>query len=318
MSILVFIQQENGKISRLSKEAIAGAQQLGEALGKPASVCVFNESSANELTGFNLEKVTLVNNTQLGEYNPLNFASAMEQVVKSENPDLIIAGHTYEARDWIPRLSARLDLPFISDCTGFKNNDGFVLVRSIFQGKVSCDVALEDGKGLISFQSGAFRADAVESGSCSVSIMDLDLSQISNSVQPGEKFQESKGEVDLTRADVIVSVGRGIGKEENMKIAEELAKSLNAEIGASRPVVDYGWLPHERQVGSSGQTVAPKMYLALGMSGAVQHQVGMKGSDCIVAINKDPDAPIFEIADYGIVADLFEIVPKLTEGLNSR
>ena len=318
MSILVFIQQENGKINRLSKESIAGAQQLGEALGKSVSACVFNETSANELTGLNLEKVILLNNEKLNNYNPLEFANAMEQVIKNENPDLIIVGHTYEARDWIPRLSARLDMPFVSDCIGFKNEGELNLVRSVFQGKISCDVSLEGNKGFLSFQSGSFRADSVQSGSCSVTTLDVDLSSSADSIRPGEKFQESKGEVDLTRADVIVSIGRGIGKEENLPIAEELAKSLNAEIAASRPVVDYGWLPHERQVGSSGQTVSPKMYLALGISGAVQHQVGMKGADCIVAINKDSNAPIFEIADFGVVEDLFEIIPKLTESLNAR
>jgi len=318
MSILVFIQQEDGKINRLSKEAIAGAQQLGEKLGKAVNVCVFNEAVANELTHFKLDKVIILKNEKLNDYNPLAFANAMEQVVNSESPDLIIAGHTYEARDWIPRLSARLDLPFISDCTGFKNDDNFVLIRSVFQGKISCDVILENDNGFISFQSGSFRADSVQMGSCTVSQFEVDLSQSMDSIRPGEKFKESKGEVDLSRANIIVSVGRGIGKEENLPIAEDLAKSLNAEIAASRPVVDYGWLPHERQVGSSGQTVSPKMYLALGISGAVQHQVGMKGADCIVAINKDPNAPIFEIADYGIVMDLFEIVPKLTESLNAR
>ncbi len=318
MSILVFIQQENGQINRLSIEAIAGAQQLGKVLGKPVNVCVFNESSANELTKFNLQKVILVNNSKLSNYNPLNFAASMEQVISKESPDLIIVGHTYEARDWVPRLSARLDLPFVSDCTGFKSDERLIVIRSIFQGKISSNVTLEGDKGFISFQSGSFRADAVESGDCPISIIDVDISQVSDSIKPGEKFQESKGEVDLSRANIIVSVGRGIGKEENMPIVKDLAKSLNAEIAASRPVVDYGWLPHERQVGSSGQTVTPKMYLALGMSGAVQHQVGMKGSDCIVAINKDPNAPIFEIADYGIVEDLFEIVPKLSESLNTR
>ena len=318
MSILVFVQQENSTINRLSKEAIVGAQKLSDELGKSVIACVFDKTAASKLAEFKLDKVILVNDDSLTDYNPIIFASAIEQVINTEKPDLVIAGHTYEARDWIPRLSARLDLPFVSDCTGFKNEDEFAVIRSIYQGKISCDVSLEENKGFISFQSGSFRADAIESGSCSISEINVDISQSNNSIKPGEKFQESKGEVDLTRAEVIVSVGRGIGKEENMPIAEELAKSLNAEIAASRPVVDYGWLPHDRQVGSSGQTVSPKMYLALGMSGAVQHQVGMKGSDCIVAINKDPKAPIFEIADYGIVEDLFEIVPKLTESLNSR
>ena len=279
MSILVFVQQENGSINRLSKEAISGAQQLGEELKLPVNACVFNESAANSLLEYELDKIIFVKNEELNEYNPIKFSTALEKVIKNDNHSLIIFGHTYEARDWIPRLSARLDLPFISDCIGYKNNEELVFVRSIYQGKINCDVALD---------------------------------------KPGEKFQETKGDVDLTRADVIVSIGRGIGKEENMPIAHALAKSLNAEIAASRPVVDYGWLGHERQVGSSGQTVSPKMYLAVGMSGAVQHQVGMKGSNCIVAINKDPKAPIFEIADYGIVEDLFEIIPKLTERLNAK
>jgi len=318
MSILVFIQQENGKINRLSLEAIAGAQQLGAKLNQPVTACVFDENSANELKSYKLDKIVCINDSQLVEYNPITFANAMEQIISNENSTLIIAGHTYEARDWIPRLSARLDLPFVSDCTGFKTEPNFVVIRSIYQGKISSDVSIENNNGFISFQSGSFRADEIQVGSCEVTQVSVDLSQSTDLVRPGEKFQEATGAVDLSRAKIIVSVGRGIGKEENLPIAEELAKSLNAEIGASRPVVDYGWLPHERQVGSSGQTVIPKMYLALGISGAVQHQVGMKGSDCIVAINKDPNAPIFEIADYGIVEDLFEIVPKLTEKLNAR
>jgi electron transfer flavoprotein alpha subunit len=318
MSILVFIQQENGKINRLSLEAISGAQQIGEKLNKPVTALVFDENSANELTQFKLDKIVCVNDPQLTDSNPLTFANAMEQIIANENSTLIVVGHTYEARDWIPRLSARLDLPFVSDCTGFKTVPNFVVIRSIFQGKISSDVLIKNNNGFISFQSGSFRADSIQTGSCEVSNVSVDLSQSTDSVRPGEKFQEAKGAVDLTRAKIIVSVGRGIGKEENLPIAEELAKSLNAELGASRPVVDYGWLPHERQVGSSGQTVIPKMYLALGISGAVQHQVGMKGSDCIVAINKDANAPIFEIADYGIVSDLFEVVPKLTEQLNAR
>ena len=282
MSILVFIQQENGNINRLSKEAISGAQQLGEELKLPVNACVFNETAASRLLEYELNKVILVKNEELNEYNPIKFSAALEKVIKNDNYSLIIFGHTYEARDWIPRLSARLDLPFISDCIG------------------------------------SYREDSINSGLSSIINTEVDLSEVVNNIKPKEKFQETKGDVDLTRADVIVSVGRGIGKEENMPIASELAKSLNAEIAASRPVVDYGWLGHERQVGSSGQTVSPKMYLAIGMSGAVQHQVGMKGSNCIVAINKDPKAPIFEIADYGIVEDLFEIIPKLTEKLNTR
>ena len=184
----------------------------------------------------------------------------------------------------------------------------------MYQGKINTNISAE-GLVLISFQSGAFRADSIESGSATARTVDVDLSSVPTSIRPGERFKESKGGVDLTRAEVVVSVGRGIGKEENIPLVEDLKEALGAELGSSRPVVDYGWLPHERQVGSSGQVVTPKMYLAIGISGAIQHQVGMKGSDNIVAINKDPNAPIFEIADYGVVGDLFEIVPKLSQSI---
>ncbi len=312
MKILVFIQKDNDDISRNSLETLAGVQKLDGV--SEVVVVAFNEETANLASQHNVAKVLCVNSSELQNYNPLHFTAAMEQIINSESPDVVVFGHTYQARDWVPRLSARLDAPFISDCTELSLQNKAMLTRQVYQGKINADLH-GDGLLLVSVQSGSYRADEVESGNSNVETVNVDLSSVGNSIRPGEKFQESKGGVDLTRADVVVSVGRGIGKEENIPLMEELTTALNGELGSSRPVVDYGWLPHERQVGSSGQVVSPKMYLAVGISGAIQHQVGMKGSDNIVAINKDANAPIFEIADYGVVGDLFEIIPKLTDSI---
>ncbi len=316
MKIHVFIQQEDGKINRNSVEAIAGAQQLaGETNGEVTAI-VFG-SGNTELTNYDLKGVIQVRNPELDQFNALMYCAALEQVYRAESPDVVVLSHTYEARDWVPRLSARLDIPLITDCISFKMEDSLVFTRQIYQGKINTDIRAEL-PAILSFQSGAFRPDAAVEGSCSVEDFSADLSSVGSSIRTGEKFKESKGAVDLSRAEIIVSIGRGVGKEENMPVIQELADALGAELGSSRPVVDYGWLPHERQVGSSGQTVAPKLYLAIGISGAIQHQVGMKGSDHIIAINKDANAPIFEIADIGVVADLFEVVPKLTEAIRSH
>jgi electron transfer flavoprotein alpha subunit len=241
----------------------------------------------------------------------------MEDVITAESPDILIFGHSYEARDWVPRLSARLDIPFISDCIGFKNDGEFTLVRSVYQGKFNADICVNSEKYIVSFQSGVCKIDAIKSGSASIRNMSVELANVGDSIQPGKKFQESETSVDLTQADIIVSVGRGIGKEENLELVYELSNALSAEVASSRPVVDSGWLEPYHQVGSSGQTVSPKLYLALGISGAIQHVVGMKGSKNIVVINKDANAPIFEIADYGVVGDLFEIVPKLITAIQN-
>ena len=257
----------------------------------------------------------MVNDNNLTNYSPLYFLEALNQIVAQIDPNIIIFGHTYETRDWVPRLSARLDIPFISDCTDFKYSDHIKLIRPIYQAKLTQKLSLTSNKAIISFQAGSYSIDDLELGNCQINNMEVNLSSVINSVQPGEKFQESSGGVDLTAAEYIVSIGRGISKKENIPIAEKLAEKINAQIGSSRPVVDAGWLDHSRQIGSSGQTVSPKLYFALGISGAIQHLVGMKGSKQIIAINKDSNAPIFEIADYAVIGDLLEIIPKLTENL---
>ena len=313
MKILVYIQQDEGKINSVSLEALKGAQDIAAQTNGTVSALSFNAGVCSQLTGYDVAEVLVVEDDNLNTFNPLFYLKALEDIAKAESPDIIVFGHTYEARDWAPRLSARLDIPFISDCIGFKNEDKLTFIRSIYQGKFNSDSVVNNGAFIVSFQSGAFRVDGLQSGSADIRQVTVDLSGAGDSIAPEEKFQEAEQAIDLNQADVIVSVGRGIGKEENIELARELSKTLGGEIASSRPVVDAGWLESSRQVGSSGQTVSPKLYLALGISGAIQHIVGMKGSKNIVVINKDKNAPLFEIADYGVVGDLFEIVPKLTE-----
>ncbi len=314
MKILVFIQFEDGKINSTSLEAIVAAQSLSSS--ENIKAVTFSEEAANHLKAFDLNGIILCTDSKLDSYNPLFYLAAMEQTVGSENPELILFGHTYQARDWVPRLSARLDKPFISDCVGISSENGLKFTRSIYQGKINALVSSQDGQTIASFQSGSFRADNIATGSADVENLDVDLSNVANSIRPEDKFQEADSGVDLTQEDIIVAIGRGVGKEENLPLVQELAKSLGGEVASSRPIVDSGWLDPYHQIGSSGQNVSPKLYFALGISGAIQHVVGMKSSKNIVVINKDENAPFFEIADVGIHGDILEIMPKLTAAIN--
>ena len=308
MKILVFIQVDDNKINKMSLEALKCAQGLTSHV----SAVTFHEGAANELTNYNLNEIIFAKNEKLNTYNPLYYAKALESLI-DESCNAVFFAHTYETRDWVPRLSVRMNYPFISDCVNLKNeNESLVITRQTYQGKLNNDFELKTNV-FCSIQSGCFKSDDLDNGSSQVTTVETDINDIINTIRAEEKFKEQKGGVDLSSADLIVSVGRGIAKEENIPLAEELTTLLNAELGSSRPIVDYGWLPHDRQIGSSGQVVSPKLYFSLGVSGAIQHQVGMKGSDKIMAINKDGNAPIFEIADYSIVGDLLEIVPKLIE-----
>ena len=308
MKILVFIQADDNKINKMSLEALKCAQSLNANV----SAITFHESVANELANYNLNEVIFAKNEKLNSYCALHYAKALETLI-DDSCNAILFAHTYETRDWVPRLSARMNYPFISDCINLKNeNDSLIITRQTYQGKLNNDFELNTNL-FCSIQSGCFKADDLESGNTQINTVEVDLSDVTNNIRAEEKFKEQKGGVDLTAANLIVSVGRGIAKEENIALAKELTSLLNAELGSSRPIVDYGWLPHDRQIGSSGQVVSPKLYFSLGVSGAIQHQVGMKGSDKIMSINKDPNAPIFEIADYAVIGDLLEIVPKLIE-----
>jgi len=323
MKILVIAEQRQGKWNNTSFETLAAAQQIASALSWTVSALVIGKgvgALATELAAKNVAEVLQVEHDLLESYTPDGYTVALKQVIESAKPGLVLFPHTYQVRDFAPKLAASLGKGMIGDCIGYRNeSEKVIFVRQMFQGKTAADVSfLGDGPWFASFQSGAFRADqvtAAEGGAKPVNRVNVELKTEQIRTKPLELFKEAKSAVDLTQAPLIVAVGRGIKAPENIAQAEALAKAMGAEIAASRPICDEGWLPMERQIGSSGQTVAPKLYLALGISGAIQHVVGMKGARTIVAINKDQNAPIFEIADYGVVGDIFEIMPALTEEL---
>ena len=320
MSILIILEDNNGKIHRMGLESIAGAQKLASSTGLKTSAVVMGSNAdalADEASQFDLGEVIRIKDELLSTYSSDGYAHAVKQIIDSESPTYVLFGHSYQVRDYVPKLSAKLMKPFLADNIALNvNGDTMTLTKQMFNAKLFSDVTPSDvGPHLISLQSAAYNADTIASGSPSVRDYEVSLDSSMLKTQSEEPFKESAEDLDLTAAELIVSVGRGIGKEENIPLAQEFAKTIGAELSSSRPVVDSGWLPSVHQVGSSGQSVSPKMYLALGISGAIQHVVGMKGSKNIVAINKDPDAPIFEIADYGVVGDVLEILPKLNEAL---
>ena len=315
-NILVFIEHKDCVLNKVSTEAIAAAQSIGRDLGLKVSAvipCGSDCALANEIAAYNLEKVIVVKNDKLNKYTPDGYADAWEEVIKRENPQYVVMAHTYQVRDFAPKVAARLGKEVVGDCIRYKAEGGkLILTRRIFLGKLDADVSVGgDAPYFVTFQSGAFRGDSAEKGSATVETIDINVGTIR--MEAEEPFQEAKASVDLTKSEIIVAVGRGIKSQENLAVAQSLADALGADIAASRPICDAEWLPIDRQIGSSGQTVAPKVYIALGISGAIQHIVGMKNAGTIVAINKDAEAPIFDIADYGIVGDLFEAVPVMVE-----
>ena len=314
MKILCFIQTLEEKANNNSLESLCAAQSIAKNNSGELHAVVFDKNVAEQLKTYDLNSVIYINNSELDSYNPEYYLKSLELLNNELNPDLLIFGHSYETRDWVPRLSARLDKAFVSDCVSVQFNSDLHFIRPIYQAKLNEKIKLNN-QGIVSFQAGSYSTGNIASGSCNIDEKSLDLSSIELKINPGERFKESAEGVDLSNAEVIVSIGRGVGKIENIDLVKSLAKKLNAQIGASRPVVDAGWLDHSYQIGSSGQTVSLKLYLAVGISGAIQHLVGMKGSKNIIAINKDPNAPIFEISDYAILGDLFEILPKLIEQL---
>jgi electron transfer flavoprotein alpha subunit len=315
--ILVFIEHRQGAINKVSFEAVAAAQQLGAGLGQEVTAVVLgaDASLANEVTGFKLAGIVSAESPKLADYTPDAYADAFEQVVRSRDPQYVIFPHTYLVRDFAPKLAARFGKGLVSDCIRMNAEGGKVtFTRRLFQGKMDADVtASGEGAVFATFQSGAYRGDQAERGDAAAAVESVAVEVGEVRMRPEAPFQEVKQAVDLTKTDVIVAVGRGIKSQENIALAQKLAELLGGDIAASRPICDAGWLPIDRQIGSSGQTVAPKLYIALGISGAIQHLVGMKNAGTIVAVNKDAEAPIFDIADYGIVGDLFEVVPALTE-----
>lgn len=317
--VWVVLEERGGKIGRISWEALAAGQKLATQLGLSVSAVLpgaETEALAAEAATKSLAKVVRLEHPLLAAYTPDAFTLALAQFVRSQQPHYLIFPHTYQVRDYAPALAARLGQVLIGDVTALA--EGPVFVRQLRQGRLNGEYRhAGSGTCFVSVQSGAFRADQVASGTAAIETFPPQIEATQIRTKPGEPFRGSAQTVDLGSAQFIVSVGRGIKEAENVPLVQELAAALGAELAASRPICDNGWLPIDRQVGSSGQTVAPKLYLAVGISGAIQHLVGMKGSQCVVAINKDPDAPIFEVADYGIVGDLFEVVPALTEAIKA-
>jgi electron transfer flavoprotein alpha subunit len=321
-TILVVAEQREGKLNRVSWETLAAGQAIASEIGWTLEAAVAGDgvsSIANELAGKKVTKVYDIESPALNPYTPDAFSAALKQFMSSRHPKLVLMPHTYQVRDFVPQLATAMGRTVISDCIGYRKDGGRLLfTRQMFQGKFAADVSFNcDAPWFVTFQNGAFRGDKVEAGSSAAPVetikVDIPAEVIRN--KPQEVFKEAKQAVDLTQAEIIVSVGRGIKEQKNIELAKQLADALGGEIAASRPICDSGWLPMDRQIGSSGQTVAPKLYLALGISGAIQHIVGMKSARSVVAINKDHEAPIFEIADVAVVGNLFDIVPALTDAI---
>jgi electron transfer flavoprotein alpha subunit len=319
MSVLAILEQRGAKWNKMSFEALAAAQKIAQTLHSQLQAAVLGsdiQELAKEAALYGLEKVFALEHTLLGDYTPEGYTAALEQLITSQQPSAVVFPHTYQVRDYVPKLATRFGKELVSDVVDVKSEGGQLLfVRQLFQGKLSANVRVSSDPEFISIQAGAFRSAEPGSNKAAVEKLAIQLEPSQIRSKPEKPFQEAQRSVDLGTAEIIVSVGRGIKEKENMPLVEELARALGAELAASRPICDNGWLPMERQVGSSGQTVSPKLYLAVGISGAIQHMVGMKGSHTVIAINKDENAPIFEIADYAIVGDLFEIVPALVEEL---
>src|SRR5271168_1738070 len=321
MKILLITEQRDAQWNKVSFETLAAAQQIVQQTKGTLTGVVIGKGVAplaDQLAGYQVDEVLLVDHDLLDKYTPDGYSLALRQVIESVKPDLVLLPHTYQVRDFAPKLAASMSKGMIGDCVDYRYENGKLsFVRQMFQGRTSADVVFTgEGPWIASFQASAFRADLAtkhSSGTAPIKSVSVELKPEQIRTKPLDLFREAKQAVDLTQAPILVSVGRGIKAPENIPLAEKLAKLMGGEICASRPICDEGWLPMDRQIGSSGETVAPKLYFALGISGAIQHVVGMKGARTIAAINKDQNAPIFEVADYGVVGDLFDVVPAVTE-----
>jgi electron transfer flavoprotein alpha subunit len=346
--VWVVPQLRQGQVSRISWETVAAARCLAAARGVRAEAVLLGsglDGAVQEVAGRGLAAVHVADHPALATYTPGAFIGALAPALAAERPDFVLFPHTYQTVDFVPRLAQRAGAALVPEVTGFAAAGGgetaaggasspgepgqgaaadVVWTRPALGGKLQARVRVRGaGTVLVSVQSGAFSADAADAGdagdaaAAEVKPLPVDPAQAVPDREVLGYEQVTAQQVDLTKADIIVAVGRGVGGADKMGPIEELARALGAEIGASRPVIDSGWLPRERQIGSSGQTVSPRLYIAAGISGAIQHLVGMKGSSVIVAINKDPSAPIFTVAKYGVVGDLHEVVPALTAALKA-
>lgn len=312
-NILVVLEQRNNQIKKSSLEAISVAKDFIEkSEGNFEAILIGGETNDfSSLGKYGLKKLTHFENPKLNLYSSKNYTKLISDFVKNNSITKIIISNTSLGKDLAPRLAIHCDAGIVVDVTEYNFNNGeFTFTRPIFAGKAFVETKIIKPIQVISIRPNVFktRDDFNES----VEVVSIKTDEIDSSVQTID-VQVASGKIDVAEADIIVSGGRGMKAPENFNLIENLAELLGAATGASRAVVDAGWRPHSEQVGQTGKTVSPNLYIAVGISGAIQHLAGMRSSKCIVAINKDKDAPIFQVADYGIVADAFEILPALTE-----
>lgn len=316
--ILIIAEHSRGQLQPVTRELVALGLGLGRELELPAVAVAVGEGAteaAETLASLQLDRVIVIENDLLGTGSPELISAAIDDLLSSESPTFVLGGHTSEGIEYMPRMAARSGRSLVAGCVGFeRHGDRILLKRPIFNSKLHMRVMPRgDAPWFVTVAPGSVPTDGLETGpGVAPETYEVDLSGVTVRRRSLGREEAAKTEVSLDAAQTIVAVGRGIQKAENLGVVEELAEALDAGLGASRPVVDSGWLPRERQIGSSGQTVAPRLYIAVGVSGAIQHLVGMQTSQCIVAINKDAEAPVFKVAHYGIVGDLFEVIPELT------
>jgi electron transfer flavoprotein alpha subunit len=311
--VLAITEHRRGELRDVSQELISAGRELADTTGGDLHLAVISGDTDTFADSLDRDGVDAIHTVDYGEeFNHDVYVQVIEQLYDAVDPQFTLTPNTVNGLDYAPAVAQRLDVPLVTDVTAFHTDGDLAVTREFYAGKTEGTVEIDGDRAVLTVRPGEWPA-AEGVGDATVEAFDADLDEDAiNSTVTG--FEEvGAGDVDISEADVLVSVGRGIEEEENIEIIEALADAMGATVSASRPIVDNGWLPQDRQVGQSGKKVTPDIYIAIGISGAVQHVAGMKGSDTIIAINNDPSAPIYDIADYGIVDDLFDVVPALTE-----
>lgn len=311
--VLAVAEHRRGELRDVSYELVTAASELAESTGGDVHVAVISGDVDGFADDLNRNGVDAIHTVEYGEeFNHDVYTQAVEQLADEIDAQYVVTPNTVNGLDYVPAVTERLGVPLVTDAVAFETGDTLSVIRELFAGKAEGTVEVDSERAVITIRPGEWPA-AEGAGDAAVDSFDADIDEeaVKSTVNGYEEV--GAGDVDITEADVLVSIGRGIEEEENLEIIEELADALGATMSASRPIVDNDWLPQDRQVGQSGKKVSPDIYVAIGISGAVQHVAGMKGSDTIIAVNNDPSAPIYDIADYGIVNDLFDVVPALTE-----
>lgn len=316
--ILVLVEHAAGKIDSITTQLLAVGSRLAEQLGVKLVGAVIGhglESVAPALQGGGMDKLVLVDDPDLNLPSGEVQATVMAEVARQIDPRLVLIGYSLVGMELTPAIATKLGMNAWTNCVNVELRDGAVTVtRPLFDSTMHAEIALEENEtAMIALQKGSFAARESTAKQATVELLSVDVKNIPSRSKVLEITEEPRGDVDIAKAEIIVSVGRGIGNEDKIHFTAELAEALDGVLACSRPIVDVGWLPRERQVGASGKTVAPKVYVACGISGAIQHLTGMRDAKRIIAINKDPNAPIFQVAHVGVVGDLFEIVPALTK-----